>query len=244
MKKTVFVLFCILLLVFPVLAGGQSIVDNAGLLGQSQLEKLEAAATEIEENYNIDVVILTVETTKGVDAKRYADDYYRSNGYGEEGIILLLVMDSRDWVILPFGSLDEIMTSNDCDNLFASAASYISAGDYADGFGRYLSQLPMYIHPPGPNDVPKDVPEIGKIGISLLIGCVVAGIVLIVMVTSMRTARPKPSAADYVLRGSFHIHTQRDFYLYSHTTRTKIESNSSGSRGGGSRSHGGSRGKF
>ena len=241
MKKTIFVLICILLLVFPVLAGGQSIVDNAGLLEDSQIEMLEKHASLIEEPTGMDIVILTVPSTYGVDAAVFADDYYLSNGYGDDGILLLLVMDSRDWVISTWGSVADSLSTSDCDAIFAAAADYISAGDYAEGFDRYLSKLSSYTISDGPGAT--KIPDLGKIGISLLIGCVVAGVVLIVMITSMRSARPKPSAADYVLPGSAHIHTQRDFYLYSHTTRTKIESNS-GSRGGGSRSHGGSRGKF
>jgi uncharacterized protein len=242
MKKTIFVLICILLLIFPVVAGGQSIVDNACLLEIEQVNKLEEQARQIEESYNIDIVILTVPSTYGVDAAVFADEYYLTNGYGNDGILLLLVMDSRDWVISTWGSVADAMSKSDCDDLFASAADHISGGDYVRGFERYLDLLPMYVDPSHPNAVPKDMPALGKIGISLLIGCAVAGIVLIVMITSMRSSRPKPSAADYLLPGTAQIHTQRDFYLYSHTTRTKIETNS-GSRGG-SRSHGGSRGKF
>lgn len=246
MKKTIFVLICILLLVFPVLAGGQSIVDEADLLGESQVSRLEEHAQQIEESYNIDIVILTVPTTHGVDAAAFADEFYLTNGYGDNGILLLLVMDSRDWVISTWGTIADTMSTSDCDSLFASAADYISAGDYERGFERYLDQLPMYVYPPHVNGVPKEMPDWGKLGIALLVGCVGAGIVLIVMISSMRTARPKRSAAEYVNRGSFRMSVQRDLYLYSTTTRTKIESNnSSGShRSSSGRSHGGSRGKF
>lgn len=243
MKKTILILICIISLITPVFAGGHSMIDQANLLSESALSQLEEQAAQLEEGYKIDIVILTVPSTYGIDAAEFADDYYLSNGYGADGILLLLVMDSRDWVISTWGTVADTMSNADCDSLFAYAADYISSGDYARGFQRYLGRLPMYIDPPHPNGVPKRMPDWQIIGISLLIGCVVAGIVLFIMIRSMRSARPKPSAADYVRSGSLEIHTQRDFYLYSHTTRTKIETNS-GSRGGTSSSHGGSRGKF
>lgn len=244
MKKIFLAVLC-LLLTFPALAGGQSIIDEASLLTPTQVSRLEEQAAEIEENYDIDVVILTVPSTDGRDARAYADDYFDYNGYGPDGILLLLVMDTREWVISTSGTVMDTMSSYDCDNLFNSAAPYISDGDYIGGFERYLDQLPMYVYPGHPNAVPNEMSELGKIAIALLIGFVIGGIVIFIMIRSMRSARPKGSAADYVDHNSFHMRTQRDFYLYSHTTRTKIESNSSGShRGSSGRSHGGSRGRF
>ncbi len=185
-------------------------------------------------------------STCGKDAQRYADDYYDYNGYGPDGILLLLVMDTREWVISTSGTVMDTMSVYDCDNLFESAASYISAGNYAAGFERYLSQLPMYVYPTNPNAVPQETPVPAKLGFALFIGLLIGGIVIFIMIRSMRTVRPKRAAAEYVDRNSFRMHTQRDFYLYSHTTRTKIESNTSsgGHRSSSGRSHGGSRGRF
>lgn len=245
MKKYVFILILILLLSFPTYAHGQSIIDQAGLLTDSQIQDLEQQAKQIEDDYQIDVVILTVSSTGGKDVVAFADDFYDDNGYGPDGILLLLVMDSREWAISTCGSVMQTMSSNDCDSLFYSASDYFSAGAYEQGFSRYLSQLPMYVFPSLPDAVPPEMPELARIGISLLIGAVIAGITVFIMVRSMHSARPKRSAAEYVDRNTFRLHTQRDFYLYSTTTRTKIESNSSGShRSSSGRSHGGSRGRF
>lgn len=245
MKKTIIVLFFLFLLTIPVTAAQPKIFDGADLLTTHQIADLEEHAQQLSEDYGVDVVIVTVNSTDGSDAQAYADDFYDDNGYAIDGILLLLVMDNREWVISTCGSVMDTVSSRDCDALFTEAAPYISDGDYYEGFQVYLVNLPYYLYPPHPNGVPKQMPELGKIGISLLVGAVIGGIVILIMISSMRTARPNRAAAEYVSRNSFRMHIQRDFYLYSHTTRTKIETNSSGShRSSSGRSHGGSRGRF
>ncbi len=245
MKKTIFILLFAFLLTLPVSAAQPKVFDGADLLSANQIEALEKQAQQISADYAIDVVIVTVNSTGGMDAQDYADDFYDLNGYGvgtrSSGILLLLVMDSREQVISTCGSVMDTLSRRDCDDLFSRCANDISNGDYYGGFQVYLNSLPYYL-----NGEAESLPATAKIGISLLIGAAVGGIVIFIMIHSMRTARPKRSAAEYVDRNSFRMHTHRDFYLYSNTTRTKIESNnSSGShRSSSGRSHGGSRGRF
>ena len=68
----------------------------------------------------------------------------------------------------------------------------------------------------------------------------------------MNTKRPQRSAGSYLNDSSYHLRTNRDLFLYSNVTKTRIQQESSSSGGGGSSvhtsssgsTHGGGGGKF
>ena len=84
------------------------------------------------------------------------------------------------------------------------------------------------------------------------IGAVVGGITVLIMRACMNTKRPQRSAGSYLNDSSYHLRTNRDLFLYSNVTKTRIQQESSSSGGGGSSvhtsssgsSHGGGGGKF
>ncbi len=250
MKKS-FLLFLTLTLLLSIgiaaCAAEPKIVDNAGLLTAQEAASLEAQASAISRQLQTDVVILTVAHTGGKDAQAYADDYYDQHAYGigatRSGVLLLLDMDTCDWVISTCGDAIRQLSARDCDELFSYAAADLSAGNYYEGFRIYLSELEQYLAAPRGNS-----PGVGtRVLIAVGIGLLAGAIVLCVMIGSMRTARPKRSAADYLRRDTFQVPICQDLYLYSTTSRVKIESNSSSSHthtSSSGTSHGGSRGKF
>lgn len=243
MKKLSMILCFLLILSIPVFAANAKVVDQAGLLSASEEALLETQALNIINTYDIDVVILTVSSTNGKDAQAYADDFFDYQGYGigsdYSGILLLLVMDTREWVISTSGKAQKLVSTSDADRLFGRISDDISSGRYYDGFSDYLTVLPSYL----------EESEMGAgtiILISLLIGAAIGSIALLIMRSGMHTAKQQSGAGDYVRSGSYKLNQRLDYYLYSNTTRTRKESsNSSGSHTGSSgRSHGGSRGRF
>lgn len=250
MKRSIPLLLTLLLLLavcISAYAASPKVVDLAQLLTASEAAELEQLASSLSREYQTDVVILTVLTTDGKDAQAYADDYFDDHGYGigasRSGILLLLVMDTRDWVISTSGDAMRLLSQRDCDEIFSYAADDISAARYGEGFARYLSALARSLSEPHDESLPVGA----RILIAVCIGLAAGGIVLGVMISTMHTARPKRSAADYLQKDSFRMPQCRDLYLYSTTRRVRIESSSSSSgthiSSSGS-SHGGSRGKF
>jgi uncharacterized protein len=243
MKKLIIPILLMFILSIPVFAASDRIVDNAGLLTLNEERLLEEQAAAIVEQYAMDVVIVTVMSTNGRDAQAYADDYYDQNGYGvganHSGVLLLLVMDTREWVISTCGDALDTMSSFDADELFESVSSYISEGQYYDGFSHYLQNIPPYL-------VKKELSTVAVIGFALLIGAAAGGIVLLIMRSGMKTAKPQADAGTYVKSGTYDLVRHSDFYLYSTVTKVRKESNNSsgGHRSSSGRSHGGSRGGF
>ena len=152
MKKTIILcLFCFLLLFstsLPVAASSPKIIDDAGLLTPEQVDLLEAKATALVDEYQMDVVIVTVWSLDGKSSEAYADDYFDYNGYGigEEfsGILLLLSMEYRDWAISTCGETIYALTDYSIQSVFSQISSYLAADEYYNAFNCYLDALVPY----------------------------------------------------------------------------------------------------
>ena len=79
------------------------LVDDAGLLSQSEKYNLISSLDSISENRQLDVVVVTKNSLAGKTVEQYADDFFDYNGYGygenDDGILLLPSMETREWAI-------------------------------------------------------------------------------------------------------------------------------------------------
>jgi uncharacterized protein len=253
MKRFLSVILILLLLTTVVLAAGGSpkIVDDADLLTDSAESILTRQAGQIADNYGVDVVIVTVYSLDGKSPEQYADDYFDYNGYGigpeYSGILLLISMEYRDWAISTCGDCIRYFSDWELDQLFDSMSYYLSSGNYAKAFSVYLAELEDQLASTN-NDSSVDSPGIvQKLLISLLIGAAGGGITIAIMRSGMNTAKRQRNAANYLINGSFQMYRKLDIFLYSRTTRTRKEQQSSGGsvhRSSSGRSHGGRSGRF
>ena len=276
MKKLIILILCFLL-VCPVLtaqADNPKIIDDAGLLWSDEIAALESKAQQLTDTYGMDVVILTVDDFSAVSAsiEAFADGFYDHNGYGDNGVILVLAMDTREWAISTCGDAIYAITDYGIASLFEEMAWYLSDNDFYRAFDVYLEALPHYFEAYrqgspidgyfGSYDGPGSV-EIGTredvvyyesrppYWLSPVIGAVIAAVVVLIMRSSMNTKRPQRSAGDYLDRSSYNLRRHQDIFLYSQVHRVRKQSQS-GSGGGGSsvhrssggRSHGGGHGRF
>lgn len=232
------------------------IVDNANLLSSSEEVTLNNKAKALADKYDIDVVILTVDTLYGEDITNYADDYFDYTGYGigseHSGVLLMLSMDEREWAISTCGEAIDALTDYGQDQIMDEVTDYLSDGDYYEGFAAYLDLLDEYFAA-YKNGKPIDKTRTAfdtafDIFVALAIGAAAGGITIWIMRSGMKTVRPQSGAVDYVQQGSYYLRNQRDVYLYSRTTRVRKQTTSSGGssthRSSSGRRHGGSRGRF
>lgn len=197
------------------------------------------------------------------------------------GVLLLLSMEEREWAISTCGDTIYALTDYGIQQLFSSMAGYLSENRYYEAFDAYLGELPYYFeayqsgkpidgyrdpydgpgsYEPVPGDgtvyypePQKDFGEYTKMFLmSLVIGAVVGGIVLLALRGQMNTAVAQSGAQNYLTPGSFDLKRYQDIFLYSNVTRHEKPENNSSRGGGGSsvhtgssgRSHGGGRGGF
>lgn len=255
---TFLLLSCLLIgCMLPVQAASHKVVDEADLLSASEEIMLEERIQALVSAYQMDIVIVTVDDLNGKSSQAYADDYYDDHSYGvgedDSGILLLIAMDTREWYISTCGKARMAISDSDTYDIFNSISSDLANNDFYYAFDGYLEELDFYFG--YYQDHPEEFSEsgiwfaltFGKIAVSLLIGAVVAGIVLLVLIRNMNTARAQSNAGDYLTEGSYKLHVQRDLFLYSNVSkRRKPENNSSGHSGGssGGGRHGGGGGHF
>lgn len=240
----------------------QRLADFADLLDADQEEELEAKLDQVSEDYNCDVVILTEESIDGAKPMDYADDFFDYNDYGmgsdKSGILLLLTMEERQWWMSTHGDAIRIFTDAGQNYISDEFVSYLSDGDYYEGFTKFADLCEEFIvqaqngEPYDTGNLPEEsLPFYITFLIALVIGFILAVIVSVVMRSGMKTVHMKPNASDYMKAGSLHISRSRDMFLYHHISRTaKPKAESSG--GGGSsthtsssgQTHGGSGGSF
>lgn len=250
MKRLFSVIFSVILLLSvmaPAVSATeqpQYIWDKAELLSTYEESSLSQKASILMSKYGMDIVILTVDSIGAKTPQSYSEDFYDSMGYADNGILLLLSMEERDWYICTTGQAMDIFTKKGIDRMGDEFVPYLSDGDYYTGFVTFLNLIPDY------SDAYNNGTPVGEefdpifLFVSLGIGLVVGLIAILIMRSSMNTAKQRSSATEYVKSGSFDLHLQQDFFLYSRVSKTARSSSSSGSRSGGGRSHGGGGGKF
>lgn len=270
--KRLFILLLLLLLVVSVTIPASAtqssqhlVIDDADLLSEQQERLLEEKANDLRNQYQLDIVILTVDTISGNSVQVFADDFYDTNAYQDDGVLFLLTMQQREWYISTSGNAIEMLTDYRIDLLGDAVVWHFSDGEYYDGFDAYLEKMADYLyaytHPQayGSEDGIKkddygfaeqsDIRPAPNLLLSSGIGVVVAMIVLLVMRSSMNTKKPQHSAAAYLKNGSFILHTHQDMFLYSRTSKQRKQQSSSGGgssvhRSSGGRRHGGGGGRF
>ena len=273
-RKTTAILFTILLcfsLMVSVSAQTTAIHDDAGLFTVEEVRSLEEKAAELKKLYDVQAVILTVNSLNGFRAQDYADAYYEQAGYGDNGILFLLAMAEREWYISTSGTVFYALTDYGIQQIGESAASYFAEELWYDGFAYFLGSLPAYLDAfkgASPIDGYADYSGDYYHGdqeeilyyeekftpsflLSLLCSIVVSSIVILVMRLCMLTKRPQRCASAYIKEGSWKLTQHRDVFLYSNVTKVRKQeppkNNGGGSsthRSAGGSRHGGGGGKF
>ena len=219
----------------------ERLVDEADILTASEEKEIAAKLDEISEKHKVDVVIVTVDSVGYKTPQSFADDYYDYNGYQNDGVLLLISMEERDWYISTAGLVIDAVTSSNVDYIGDVMTPYLSDGNYAEAFRAYANECEYYING-YINGFPFDVGM--SLVISLVIGLVVAFIVTMIMKGQLKSVRANDVADEYVKKGSMNVTLSRDLFLYRHITRREKPKDNDSHRSSSGRSHGGGGGKF
>lgn len=247
------------------------VTDQAYLLSTEEIAYLEDYAATLKESYGIDAVILTIESLMGHSAQDYADNFYDTAGYSDDGILFLLAMEEREWYISTSGNMIHILTDYGIQQISDNIITYLSDALWFEGFCAYLHSLPEYLnaytegsavdgyadhsgdyyHGKQEEIVYYEEDRAPNFGLSLICGIIVAGIAVLIMRASMNTKRARRGASEYMKTDSWKVTQHRDMFLYSRVTKTAKPQNNTTNGGGssvhrssGGRSHGGGGGRF
>jgi len=258
MKNKVFSLMMILclltVLVLPVHGAPVHMVDEAGLLTDTELVDLEAKLTQISGRQGVDIVVVTVDSTEGKTPMAYADDYYDYHGYRADGILLLISMEDSDWWVSTTGYGITAITDAGLEYISDRFVPCLSDGEFAEGFIVFAELCDEFItqaktgEPYDTHNLPKaPFALIRNLIIALVIGLIAALCVTGSMKSKLKTVRQQARADDYMAKDSLQLTHSRDLFLYTHLDRRAKPKSSSGSTthtSSSGRTHGGGGGKF
>ena len=187
-------------------------------------------------------------------AEASADDIYDYNGYGagenDDGILLYICSDTREYHFTTHGEGLKYFNSNGLKYLESKVAPYLSEDDYYEAFEIFIETTDELLQM-AKDGKPYNEKQystkylIGVIIAALLIPLLVALILMKKKLKKMKTAVENDYAANYVKPGSMNISVSRDLFLYSRITKTERPKESSGTHTSSSgRTHGGRGGSF
>ena len=235
------VMLCVSLTISAFAASGADIYDEADLLSSAEETQIAEKLSKIGEQFDAQIVIMTVPTSDG-SIDTFVEDVYdgMNMGCGEnrDGVLLLVCMDSREYRILSNGYAGEAIGMDQIDAISDAIVSDLSDGDYADAFITFADNCAYYLDG-YLNGFPFNTGK--NLVIALIIGVVAGVIVAFVLKKQLKSVRQQKQANVYTKSDSMQITASRDLFLYREVSKTKKAStNSSGS--GSSRNVGG--GKF
>ena len=136
-----------LMMCFPVFASEdlRYVEDNANLLTVTEEQQLNDTLTEISERQGVDVAVITADDMGDQSIEDYAKAKYEERGYGDDGVLLVVNMEVREWWMSTYGKGTTAISSEDISTVGSEFAPYLSSKEYADAFETYARLCDDYI---------------------------------------------------------------------------------------------------
>lgn len=231
-------------------AAGSNVIDNAGLLSQTEAEDLDAYAQSITNQYQVGVYIVTVPWHEG-EVDDAADELYHVTyglGVGEDrdGIMLMLSMEDRDYAILTNGEAAKYAFSDYATGeLEETFLPDLAEDEWKAAFQHYLEACDEYLALAAAGD-PVSEPIWGALLLIVLVSCVISILICLVLRKKSKSVHVGTQAIAYTT-GKLHLTDHYDKYTHTSRVEHKIpKSTSSGGSSVSTTSHGSSvrSGKF
>lgn len=219
------------------------IYDMANLLSENEEKKLFEKVSSYINKYNMDIVIVTINSNNKASSMEYADDFYDYNDFGidnqNSGILFLIDMDNRNMWISTTGKAIGIYTDNRIDKILDYTYFKISKQDYYGCANEFIKYASAYAGLKSKGSVfVVALPDM--IIISIAGGAFATMVYIIIGVSKNKTVK-KQSLANAYISGDVNITLERDIMVSKNVSKSPRET-SSGSHGGGSSIHSGSSG--
>ena len=225
--------------------------DYAGLLSDAQRQDLSNLAARVSDEYNFGVFVVVVNDYKSYVNGSIADfsenvfhRYGLGRGQKEEGVLLAMSMSNRDYDIYAHGDFGNYaFTDYGKRQLADSFLDNFRGNDWEGGFRDFIENSGNMLEM-ARNGRPVDTwiadqaetgprMTLGKILVSLGVGCLTGGATVSGMKRQMKTAIRQTGAAHYVSLGGVKLSNKRDDFVNRSVTRQVIPRQNTGGRPGG-----------
>ncbi len=231
----------------------QHVVDltNGEYLSEADRTRLEQDAQRLSDDFGMDIVILINYDPGAKTAEAYADDYFDYMGYGKnstkDGILFLRCMESRDWHISTCGRGIDVFNDNTIDYIVGEMTDDLRNDRLYPAFSTFLSLTQDCLRADAENQPipgtdygkkPNIAFRVSGILIAIVGGFLIALIPMSKLKREVYNVSFRSGAADYTKPNSLNLRTKQDIFLYTNTSRVRIEhTDTSRSSGGGSSTH-------
>ncbi len=222
------------------------VLDEANLLTENQVRRLEEKAADISEKYGCGLYILTVDDftdcTNSTDAFFGAKQLYldKNLGWGDEksGQLLMLSMADRDYALIAYGYGTTAFTEYGNGYICKKFLDDFKRDNWYDGFNDYLDTSARLLKDAA-NGEPFDRGSATPAGLALgiivcvLISFLIAWVVLRIFKSALKSVYAGDSAAEYMPQNGVEMKVCTDRYTHSAQSRVHIQPSSSSSRSSG-----------
>lgn len=119
--------------------------DYAGVLDSETENYIYEKGREYNANGGPQIVVLTMDTIDGAAAEDFSIETAREWGIGDKdadnGVLVLLVMDSRDIRIEVGYGLEGVLNDGKCGRFIRNASDMLSGGDYSGGIRQIYDDI-------------------------------------------------------------------------------------------------------
>ena len=140
MRKVLAILLVLLMLAVNVSADSNYVTDHARLLTSAETQTLEDSFSQYHAEYGFSVAVVTIDTLKGQSPAAYASAHYRSAGYDNDGMMLLISERDGLWYVYTSGICTEVITDEMIEKLGALIKANLESGEYYDACKTFIKK--------------------------------------------------------------------------------------------------------
>lgn len=209
-------------------ASGYVVTTGSVELSSAETNSIMAKMKSVAETTGLDMVVLicrNLEESGAGSAQALADDYYDNNGFGENGVLFLWLIDEQTaHISTTAGTAARILYDNAQANIWADMQSTIKSGDYAAAFDIFGNDVLNYY-----NEYLEDAANQEKAGpnygLSAIIAVVVGAISGLIrggsLKSELKSVAVATTAKDCIKKDSFNLTRSADVFLYRSVEKTK-----------------------
>lgn len=242
----ILMLLAMFLLPLGVQAEESQVADQAELLTPEEENALTGRMEALEEEWKQTFVVVTTKDAEGKEAREYADDFYDSHGYGDNGVLYLIDLDNGELWISTAGNMIRFLTDARIQQVLDAGYEDIRQGSYERGLERMLDRTEEFLEEGIPGNQFSYDPETGEVsrhrsvtGMEALLAAA-AGLAAGGIFIGAVCARYKMKTGTYTYpfrqKGSLSLTREEDILVNQVVTHRRIPKNPPPGSGGGGRS--------
>lgn len=213
-----------------------NVLDEAVLLTESEVGKLEQRIGELESKTGFRVLITTTNSTGGKTSRDYAENFFKNHndsGRVRNGLVYLINMEAREIYVYAAGnSVMESFSEANIDKMLDRIYKKVGDGKYYKSCDVFLDNVERY-GVEGGNKL-----TAGRLLLQLA-ACMIVGAVIVFFLARNRGGKVVAGVNNYFVASGANEILHRDQFINRTVTRQRIKSDDDDNSRGG-RSRGGS----